>query len=926
MKEKGVDVRGSFFIAAIILFVTLIGFIAFDFNLSSDEIIASEGIEGESSNVLYSPPNAKGYVEGELIIKFKNDVGNNKITGIKSLDKLGTKYNVREIKEFYNTKNYKKESLRNNVNNFQKTKLLKLNTNTLSALEEYKKDPNVEFAQLNYIYSPDLIPNDPDYPDQEDSLPVVKMPEAWSIETGSSNVVIAILDDGGADLDHPDLINKIWTNLNEIPNNGFDDDDNGFDDDVYGWDFVSNDNVPDATGNDHGTHSAGIAGAQTNNNLGVAGACWGCKLMIIRMPFTTQGVTNAINYAIDNGARIISMSFGNYVINKYGPDTTVEQAINFGYINGINSVASAGNDEISTMRYPGALINVIGVGATGHVNDRAGFSNYGSWVDVSAPGLFVWSTKSGGTYGYISGTSMSTPLVSGIIGLLVSKHPEFDAETTKKIIEYTGDKINTDHYIGPRINALNVINSNLVPKTFAIIKSPMVIDPITNPLNIYGTIIGDSYILEYKFEQSSDWVQIGSGGQTIDGILGTLDTSSLNLAGFYNVRLSAFSDAESNIHQIKFYIPYPNCGGFSYNGYCWYEAGTDVPCSTACASVGKSCVQASWDDTGCAVCRHFEGSTATCAFQAATYIPFHITSSNTCLYAGTGNQNCNSHSGGGKRMCACAGNFCGDGTVNQPNEQCDDGNLNNQDGCTNLCSPPFCGDTFTTSGETCDDGNTIAGDGCDQSCNIEPYTRVFLTSQIFDGNLGGVMGADAKCQAAANTAGLGGIWKVWISDNLGNMPSSRFHHSTDTYRLLNGNIVANNWIDLTDGSLDNSINLDEFGNIFSSTGQVWTGTKIDGSYVVDKNCLNWESNSASQLGEVGYFNYMDNKWTYWGLKGCSPSSGGRLYCFEQPSYGGGGHSPGGGGTPINVPGGPTPDKKLPSTSVLPNGGLQDATA
>lgn len=163
--------------------------------------------------------------------------------------------------------------------------------------------------------------------------------------------------------------------------------------------------------------------------------------------------------------------------------------------------------------------------------------------------------------------------------------------------------------------------------------------------------------------------------------------------------------------------------------------------------------------------------------------------------------------------------------------------------------------------------------------------RVFVTSTFYNANLGGLSGADAKCQERANTAGLGGIWKAWLSDGTVSA-SSRLVHSSDPYVRLDGVVIADNWDDLTDGNLDNPIRVDEKGNLLSSSifyAKVWTNTKPDGLISSSSHCNNWTSGSASTgNGLSGIFMYTDGQWTRDGSMPCSVTNTNRLYCFEQP--------------------------------------------
>lgn len=225
----------------------------------------------------------------------------------------------------------------------------------------------------------------------------------------------------------------------------------------------------------------------------------------------------------------------------------------------------------------------------------------------------------------------------------------------------------------------------------------------------------------------------------------------------------------------------------------------------------------------------------------------------------------------------------------EPLEQCDDGNITNGDGCNSDCKLEGCGNGLIEyySNEECDDGNLDDGDGCSSSCTIE-YKTVFVTSQSFDGNLGGLAGADAKCNELASNAGLEGEYKAWLSDSTTDV-SERFSR-VGTYISTGGyntdyEIIANNWDDLTDGSLENPIYYDENGD-YVSQAAVWTNTSyLDGARFYWNNtyytCNDWNEASSYKKASYGITAYYSTGpiWTQAGTDTCSAQK--RLYCFEQ---------------------------------------------
>lgn len=278
------------------------------------------------------------------------------------------------------------------------------------------------------LFEARLEPDDTMYVAGEQwALEKVKAPEAWFLSTGHA-VTVAVIDTGVA-LTHTDLVANLWVNGGEIPDNSVDDDGNGYVDDVNGWDFDEGDAVPNDE-NGHGTHVAGIVGATTNNGEGVAAMGWGVTVMPIRALDAggnggTYEVSEAIRYAADNGAQVINLSLG-----AYAGAPELASAVSYAQDAGALVVAAGGNHNRTDplQFYPAAYPGVIGVAATDDTDQKASFSNYGSWIDIAAPGVVINSTlMAWPDYGTKSGTSMSTPMVSGLAALIWTWRPALSA-------------------------------------------------------------------------------------------------------------------------------------------------------------------------------------------------------------------------------------------------------------------------------------------------------------------------------------------------------------------------------------------------------------------------------------------------------------------------------------------------------------------
>jgi len=444
------------------------------------------------------------YVPGKILVKFRDGISvsfKQKKEGLKSslaeIDQLIGKYKIVAGRRLFpNEQRLKSQQLltafngqkfiRPNLNNIYELNLAS-NDSLFQTIKALKSDSaQVEYAEPDYIYSTvsdipespvmnekqaelwvkyhsivpvdsdavnstNLSPNDPLY-SQQWGIPAIQADKVWQTTTGDSTEIIAILD-SGVDWKHPDLKDNIWTNQspNSVP------DANGVVNDVHGWDFINNDNDP-SDDNSHGTHVAGIAAAEGNNGIGIAGVDWHAKIMPVKV-FQSTGrgdaatIAKGIIYAANHGANVINMSFG-----AYAESLVLDEALANAYANCF-LVAAAGNDNTSigpspppnaSPFYPAALPYVLGVqasqssvnyeqgfkhgtfltGFTNYDDDGPSYSRYPELLnyELSAPGAAIISTVPGGNYKAYSGTSMSTPMVASSVALYKQLNPHLTQE------------------------------------------------------------------------------------------------------------------------------------------------------------------------------------------------------------------------------------------------------------------------------------------------------------------------------------------------------------------------------------------------------------------------------------------------------------------------------------------------------------------
>jgi len=438
-------------------------------------------------------PHTPSYAPGEILVKFKEGLSKEYTRGI---------YRSLGFKTLEQDKRMPIERIK-----------IPDGWSVQEAVSFYRADPDVEYAEPNYIRRAFLTPHDPYFPElwglhntgqtggEVDAD--IDAREAWDIGTDCASVVIAVLDTG-ADLNHEDLKESIWRNtgedwVDESPgNNSEDDDGNGKIDDYWGWDFVNDNSDPEDDNSEydsyHGTHVTGIIAARGSNNIGITGVCWSASVMILKI-LDSDGTgyvdkeIEAINYAIENGAKIINLSLGGSLYSQSEYD-----AIEAARDKGVLVIAAAGNggydqigdniNEKETPEYPASydLDNIISVTATDHNDGLPAWANYGlTSVDVAAPGVEIYSTKASNTYQPLDGTSMATPHVAGLAALIWAYNGPLTYDQAKGIIFNGVDptpSLERKILTGGRINAYRSLLN----------------DTLAAPANFYATAISASQI------------------------------------------------------------------------------------------------------------------------------------------------------------------------------------------------------------------------------------------------------------------------------------------------------------------------------------------------------------------------------------------------------------------------------------------------
>ncbi len=382
---------------------------------------------------------------------------------------------------------------------------------TARRIAELLANPEVQYVVENKKVHAFHMPNDPETAKQW-SIAKVRAADAWTNGVGSRDIVVAVTDTG-VDYSHADIKDNMWTNKKEIAGNGVDDDNNGYVDDIYGYDFNGNDADPkDETGSQnpgHGTHCAGILGAVGDNGKGISGMSQKISIMASRFlgadgSGDLAGAVKSIDYATDNGAHVISASWGAGVSASEAQPIT--EAISRANDKGVIFVAAASNDgknndgyEVYPANTP--LPNVITVAASNTSDGKPSWSNYGvGKVSLSAPGDAIYSTLPGGKFGNLSGTSMATPLVSGLVGLMLSHNPNLKPSEVKALLQASGEKVSIETACQCRVDA-NAVVERIRSEALTVVPQAATINP--NGTLQFSALGGKG---PYRFASSSDSV------------------------------------------------------------------------------------------------------------------------------------------------------------------------------------------------------------------------------------------------------------------------------------------------------------------------------------------------------------------------------------------------------------------------------------
>ncbi len=378
---------------------------------------------------------AQTHKPGEIVVKFINEYrgglffeteGSVLTSGISSLDRVFSDFEIESFEVLIPDYDYgrKIDFGLDMIYVFRSSS----DEKAVLSLQDFLALPFVEFAELNYAadffrsthvtgWEPFYTPNDPYFSNQW-FLGKISAPAAWDVATGNHSSIVGVVDDG-CEKDHADLSPNYITGYNYVNN--------------------TNDPTPPTTADNHGTHCSGLAAAATNNGIGIAAASHNIGLIGVRAYYLSQ-CAQGIYFCSQNGANVISMS--------WGPGSAeILAALNDAYYNyDVIPLGAAGNDNTTTPHYPAAYDVVVAVASSNSGDYKSSFSNYGSWVDLAAPGENMYSTVPFGDYANMDGTSMACPLTAGLAGLIRALAPTISADSTKALLQAGCDAMPYDPY------------------------------------------------------------------------------------------------------------------------------------------------------------------------------------------------------------------------------------------------------------------------------------------------------------------------------------------------------------------------------------------------------------------------------------------------------------------------------------------------
>jgi subtilisin family serine protease len=522
----------------------------------------------------------KDYLPNTLIIKFKRNVKHDVLTESAKQQLTCAGISLITLTPLFSSKINAGQTLGNQNDDIAFSNYYRAtysgNVPIEKAINALLSSNNVAYAEPSYIHTTFYTPNDANYSNQF-YLAQVRAPQAWDILKDASGVVIAIVDTG-SETTHPDLAANIYRNEAD-PINGLDDDGDGYIDNYEGWDFCGQsastmipDNDPNvkSSGADHGVHVSGIASAVTDNGTGVASIAYNAKLLIVKAGPDDQGRSiykgyEAIKYAADKGAHIINCSWGGTGGGQFG-----QEMIDYAVSKGCLVIAAAGNSGDDIPNYPAAFNGVLAVANLNQNDTKSSGSNFGAYVDISAPGSGIYNTVYGNGYGYKTGTSMAAPLVASAAALLKAKYPSYTGPQIGELLRATADNI--DAVNSSYINLLGKgrlnINRALTEAAASVRYQNMSVNDQSLGNRAPGTEITLQFALKnFLIPVNGLNVNITSNSafvQVLDANINAGNFSTMQTkTGIQAVRVKVLPNAPTN-HQVTFVFNYTgNNGSYS---------------------------------------------------------------------------------------------------------------------------------------------------------------------------------------------------------------------------------------------------------------------------------------------------------------------------------------------------------------------------